>query len=81
MEDIIDVTRKRGRLKTPTCKTSGGRIWSYDTMIYDSGVLNITKYSPTTTTQQNAIRYKLPVTEEVDGIAWGADRLKPNLLH
>ena len=61
--------------------TDGVSIYSYATELVvrcgDVVALNVTKYSPTTSTHQNALAAALPDAVRVDGIPRGGRHLDP----
>lgn len=82
MQEVIEAWENGSRMTRPSCSTDGRNIYSYGTIILRGATdgrsheMNGTKYSATTSNQQNAIRGYFArqnhALKEVTGIPMGA---------
>ncbi len=77
---VLEAWGQGKSLNLGSISTDGNRIFSYSTVIVErleSGAIlsNTTKYSSTTSQQQNSLRAALGPTFEVDGVRQGARNL------
>ena len=80
MEEVLNAWQaRRPNRSHRSISTDGETLWSYDTAILtraDDGrvILNVTRYSATTSSQQKALTFNLDTYKSVDKVRRGATR-------